>query len=330
MFTPNRIDKTGDDRPATGLYAFVLRMSGWQQLTVVSLALCVSALVVVPIDLQRRMIDEAIAEKDMDLLIHYALLFLGALLLLGVLKFAMRVYEGWLSESSVLYCRSHLAQLHCQPKDQRGEKEDEGAAVSIIRAEIEQVGGFVGTGFSEPAAQVGTLAAVLGYMLVVEPTIALYCIALLVPQALLAPLLQRKLNALTEERIDALRLLTANIPEHAAAGESSDNAGDLDLFRKRARSVFDNRMRYFLWKFAGKALLNLTNGAAPLAVLLIGGIMVIDGETQLGIVVAFTTGFTRLAEPLRALIAYYRLTAITAVKHKMIAKWMSAGDPEAS
>lgn len=322
MLTPNRIPRTGDDRPVTSLFAFVVRMSGWRQVIVVAMALCVAVLAIVPIDLQRRIIDEAIEQSDMRLLLEYAGLFLGALLLLAALKFTMRVFENWLSESAVLYCRRHLARLHHEQED---DEKEEGAAVSIIRAEIEQVGGFVGSGFSEPAANLGTLVAVLGYMLVVEPDIAIYCIALLVPQAVLAPLLQRKLNALTEERIDALRFLTATIPpgDPKADDGGSDPSADVEPFETNARAVYDNRIRYFFWKFAGKAMLNLVNGVAPLVVLLIGGIMVINGETQLGVVVAFTTGFTRLAEPLRALIAYYRLAAITAVKHRMIAKWMA-------
>ena len=42
-----------------------------------------------------------------------------------------------------------------------------------MASEAERVGGFVGEAFSQPLLQGGRLVAVLGYMLVVEPTIAL-------------------------------------------------------------------------------------------------------------------------------------------------------------
>ena len=34
------------------------------------------------------------------------------------------------------------------------------------------------------------------------------------------------------------------------------------------------------------------------------------------------TGFERLANPLRELLAYYRIAAQSNVQHKMIAEWM--------
>ena len=57
-------------------------------------------------------------------------------------------------------------------------------------------------------------------------------------------------------------------------------------------------------------------------VLVIGGIMVIQGQTEIGIVVAFISGFSKLSDPIRELITYYRDAAQPAVKHQMIADWM--------
>jgi hypothetical protein len=38
--------------------------------------------------------------------------------------------------------------------------------------------------------------------------------------------------------------------------------------------------------------------------------------------VAFISGFERLADPLRELIAFYRLAAQSRVRHEAIARWM--------
>jgi ABC-type bacteriocin/lantibiotic exporter with double-glycine peptidase domain len=50
--------------------------------------------------------------------------------------------------------------------------------------------------------------------------------------------------------------------------------------------------------------------------------MVIEGETTIGVVVAFISGFDRMSTPLRELIAYYRIAAQASVQHRMIARWM--------
>lgn len=311
---PSDIRRTGDDRPANGLFAYVIRMSGWHQAGVLALALCLAGLSALPLELQRRIVDDAIAGSNLTLLFSLVAIYCCVVLVTGMLKLCLRLYEGWLSESAIRYCRSHLAGLYDK---ETGEKSDDpGSAVSIIRAEIEQVGGFVGNGLSDPAGHVATMIAVLGYMIVVEPFIALCSMAFLLPQVLITPLLQRRVNNLTARRISGLRRLSTVLT-------TTDPPGlDIRKLDRQSLVLFRNRMRIFLWKFAGKAVINFINALAPIAVLLTGGWMVIRGETELGVVVAFTTGFTQLADPMRAMIAYYRLASQTRVKHDKIAEWM--------
>lgn len=311
---PFCIRRTGDDRPVSGLFAFVIRMSGWHQAGLLALALFLACLSALPLELQRRIVDGAIANSDMDLLLFLVAIYCAVVLLSGAVKLCLRLYEGWLAESAIRYCRCHLAGLY--DKGSAAKSDEPGSAVSIIRAEIEQVGGFVGNGLSEPAGHVATMLVVLGYMIVVEPFIALCSAAFLLPQALLTPLMQRRVNTLTEKRISTLRKLSTVLTEADVPGL------DTDELNRQAGILFRNRMRIFLWKFAGKALINFINALAPIAVLLTGGWMVIRGETELGVVVAFTSGFSQLADPLRAIIAYYRVASQTRVKHDKIAEWM--------
>mgnify|MGYP003403376523 CR=1 FL=1 len=43
-------------------------------------------------------------------------------------------------------------------------------------------------------------------------------------------------------------------------------------------------------------MVNFFNGLAPVAALVIGGYLVITGQTSIGVVVAFISGFDRLAD----------------------------------
>lgn len=310
---PHRIRRTGDDTPTRGLFHFVLRMTGRHQVAVVGLSLTIAALNVAPLELQRRIVDDAIILGDVDLLIRLALVYLAAILALGALKLFLRLYEGWLAEGAILYCRRHLTTLWHERRSEGDDGEDEGAAVSIVRSEIEAVGGFAGAGLSDPAGQAGVLLAVLGYMVIVEPKIALLSLIFILPQLLLTPLVQRRLNRLTERRLELLR----KVSDEVLAAEP-----DSEAFDSLTSRVYRNRFLFFFWKFSSKAALNFMNALAPLAALGFGGYMVIQGETELGVVVAFTAGFARLSDPIRQLIAYYRTAAETAVKHDLIAKWM--------
>ncbi|MGF1475481.1 MAG: ABC transporter ATP-binding protein [Geminicoccaceae bacterium] len=311
-FQPNLIPKTGDDRPAKGLYSFLWRMSGYKQVVVVGLALIVAGLTMAPLELQRRIIDDAIRPGDMDLLLVLGGLYIGTYAVLSVLKLIMRMYQSWLSESAVLYGRRHLASLVCKECDDS----DDGGAASIVTSEADDVGSFVGIGLSDPAVHLGTLVAITGYMLWVEPVIALVSFGFLIPQVITAPLIQRKINALVETRVELLRNLNRKLIESDGGPQDDEAFGDL------TGTTFNNRMNIFAWKFAGKAILNLLNALAPISVLIFGGWMVIQGNVEIGVVVAFMTGFQRLADPLRELVSYYRMAAQTSVKHDQIAAWM--------
>ena len=92
---PHRVKRTGDDTPARSYVQYVLRMSGWRhQLALGLLAVIVAALSMAPLDLQRRIVDDAIAMGDLDMLAWCAGAYLAVMVLQGSLKYVMRVYQG--------------------------------------------------------------------------------------------------------------------------------------------------------------------------------------------------------------------------------------------
>jgi len=317
LFRPRRIPRTGDDTPAAGLFGYVWRMSGRHQVWICLLASAVAALTAIPLELQRRIVDEVVRDRDLQLLWWLAGLYLAVLLVQGVAKYALHMYQSWLSESAIRYNRAHLTRLYEQ---RNGDAKDPhtGEAVSIIGAEIDRLGGFVGEGLSQPVVNGGMLVAMGGYMLVVEPLVAAISMGFVLPQILLMPLLQNRINRLMERRVAMLRGLGDQLTELPTA-DTDFRHSKLPLSLDR---IYDNRMRIHLWKFGQKALMNLLSALAPLSVLLVGGLMVIEGETTIGVVVAFISGFERLSTPLRELIAYYRIAAQANVQHRMIAQWM--------
>lgn len=317
---PRAVPRTGDDSPASGLAGYTWRMTGWHQVAVCMVALASAAVTVVPLELQRRLINDAIEGGSLRWLAILGGLYAGVLLVQALMKLALRLYQAWLSESAIRYTREHLSGLvnarqHAatgEPGDGSGGEGSGGEAVSVIEREVDRVGGFVGEGPSDLFATVGMLVAILTYMVVVEPMVALACAPFLLPQLILIPLIQRHLNRLTEHRLTLLR---------ESADAIADSAAVEDVIPGFDR-IFTNKMGLQAWKFTMKALVNLLNAAAPLAVLVFGGLMVIRGETSLGVIVAFMTGFERLSNPLRELLTLYRQTAQARVQHDMVARWM--------
>jgi ABC-type multidrug transport system fused ATPase/permease subunit len=320
-----------------GLLAYIGRMSGRQQIVICTLAVLVAALETVPLEIQRRIVNRAIGDQDLHLLALLGIAFFVATLIQGVLKYALRVYGGAVSEDVILNARRRLYAIATRQRAAEDAAEADarppqsGRAVSVIGREIDDVGSFVGEGIAEPLVQGGIFVGLLGYMLVVEPLLAGISLALFAPQAALLPWVQATVNRLVAKRVRLMRAMGDDVAEStilahagAASRQSERFAAAERRFHDQATRIRDNRVRIFWWQYLGKALVNVFAHLGPLTVLMVGGYMVIRGQTSLGIVVAFVSGFERLAEPARELAAFYQLAATTRVQFETIGEWMDA------
>lgn len=315
-FDPRQVERTGDDSPADSVWRYVRRMSGWHQLPACTLAVIVALLNLAPVELQRRIVDDALMPKDYDMLVMLGVAYAVVLLAHQLLKLALRLYQSWISESAIIYTRRHLLGLY-NDRLERGPEPKTGRAVAVMTAETDKLGGFVGEGLVQAASNTAMLIGAIGYMVIVDWRIALFGLAFMLPQILLTPFMQNRLNQLVEQRVGHMRDLGDGV---AVASGTVKEDGEGILSR-----IYQNRMRFFLVKFSMKALLNLLNAAAPLTVLIYGGYLVLQGETTVGVIVAFLAGFQHVSAPLRELIAFYRVAEQARVQHEMIAGWMTEG-----
>ena len=318
MKVPRQVRRTGDDTAASSLLGYVWRMSEWHQVAACLLAVVVALLNLIPLELQRRIVNEVVDTQNVSMLLMFCGIYVAVILLHQGVKFALRLYQGWLTESALIYTRQHLLKVDGNRSEQAAQ--GNGRAVSIVGAEVEKLGGFVGEALSQACVNTAMLLGVATYMLVVQPSIALFALAFLFPQVLLTPLLQRRLNALVEERVELVRDLGDEISDFDADPEDR-----LDLLTR----IYRNRMTFYLLKFLLKSMLNLLRALGPVTVLIFGGYLVMQGETDVGVLVAFLSGFERMASPLRELISFYRVAAQANVQHKLIAEWMHARGDDA-
>ena len=299
-----------------GLLRYVWQEGRWQQIRLCALAGLVFPLTMAPLELQRRIVDRAIGDSDLRLLALLGGIYFAVVLLQGGLKYLLRFYRGVISERAIRRLRQRLQAARAgRGAEAEGEGDGRGQTVSIVTAEVERVGGFFGEALSEPVLQLGIFVSILGYMLVVEPLVALVSLVFFVPQLIFVPLLQRLVNRRARRKVELLREVGELI-----VGASADQD---DRYQDRLGWIYHVRLQYYALKFLIKLLNNLLNQLAPLAVLMVGGWLVIEGDTTVGVVVAFISGFMRLADPSRELLAYYRLAAETSVQYRLIARWLS-------
>jgi ABC-type bacteriocin/lantibiotic exporter with double-glycine peptidase domain len=189
-----------------------------------------------------------------------------------------------------------------------------GIEVSMIVAEVEPVGAFVGSCLSEPLLQGGVLLSVLAYMIHLDAWMALVAVVIFLPQLAFVPLLQHAIIKRADIRVRILRGLSVSIVtadyDEAREGRADD---------ARIERVFEIDMAIFKIKFTMNFLMNLCNHLQVIAALLLGGWYVLHDELEIGGVVAFISGVGRLNDPWGDLVNYFRDLSVTNVKYRLIA-----------
>jgi ABC-type bacteriocin/lantibiotic exporter with double-glycine peptidase domain len=196
-------------------------------------------------------------------------------------------------------------------------KDKSGTVVAMISTEAEAVGKFVGDCISTPIVQAGTLLSVLGYMLYTEPLLGLVVLLIAVPQFVIVPMIQRRINAQVRERVRTLRRAGDLVVDSMQGSRGS--AGSLGgEYGKALETIYDARLRVFKLKFGLKFLVGALQSTGVFILLFAGGIMVLNGKTEIGIVVAFISGLDRVLDPWRELIAFVRSTSAAKVQFDLI------------
>lgn len=292
---------------ARQLYRFVWRNSSRLQYLTCGVALLTLPLTLAPIELQRRIIDDAIGEQALDLLLMLVLIYAGVVLAQQIVKFVYNVMRGRIAEK---LCKVMRGRLIGAPLD---EDVDDGTVVSMLTGEVEPVGGFGGDAYAQVVTEGGVLLTIFAYMLYTEFWLAVIAIVAFLPQALATPLVQDRINEQSAKRIAEIRSIGSDVLEaQEGNGESEQRA------RKRTGTIFSIRMLIFKLKFGLKALLNLLDHMADLSVLGAGGYMVIQGQTEVGVVVAFLSGLSQLRSPWRTLVSYFRVSSDAQLRFKLL------------
>lgn len=304
------------------IYTYIVEKSSRSQIVVIALTLCLLPLAPVPLELQRRILDEAIANRDADLLVTLALYYVGALVLAAGLKFAMRIQREFIAARIVHALRSSL--YHCiytitpppRLQDADMDQVDEGAVVAMVTSEVQKLGTFAGSAFSGPLLQIGTVIVVLGYMFWVEPLVAMIALALYSPQFVIVPVAQMRMNLLTKDIALTVRDLGGFLVDNSEAALLG-KAPPPEYLSLTDR-ILGLRIRFVITKNVMKMLNNFLIALGPFGVTVYGGYLVINGETEIGVILAFVSGLERLGGPIRELIGLYSEIAFARIRYAML------------
>jgi ABC-type bacteriocin/lantibiotic exporter with double-glycine peptidase domain len=306
-----------------GLYGYIWAASGRAQVLLALLSIFIFLLDLVPLELQRRIVNEAIGQKAFGALIWLCGIYAVTTLVQGVAKLTWNVCRNAVGEATSRRLRLETfdaALRHPEPDTTTRE----GVGISIILSEADPVGLFVATSVSEPVLHGGVLLSVFGYLIYLQPLMAAVALALFVPQCLFVPMVQKAINQRTETRIQVMRRLSADIVAETAQGALEHEERS---YRRRVGSVYSLNMQIYRRKYAMNSLINLLYHFGTVGILFVGGWFVMQGKTEVGTVVAFISGLTKVNDPWNDLVTFFRDMTNARVKYQLIAGVLDDQDP---
>ena len=304
--------------PAT-LFGYIWKISSRHQAGLCLLSAVVFLLSAVPLELQRRIVNDAIGKGAIGAIVGLALAYAGVALTEGAIKLCLNIYRSWVSERAVLQLRRRIGALTASAVAAENRAMAEGVEISMILSEAEPIGGFVGISFSEPLLQAGVLVSVFGYLAWLEPWMALLSVAVFSPQMVFVPLMQGAINRRAGDRIRTLREVSGEIV--GASGGDSALAASQD---GHIGHVFALNMGIFKLKFTMNFMMNLMHHLGVATALGVGGWYAVQGRIEVGTVVAFVSGLAKVNDPWGDLVNWYREMTLVGMRYRLVADAMGA------
>ncbi|WP_229426487.1 ABC transporter transmembrane domain-containing protein [Microvirga alba] len=256
------------------------------------------------------------------LLLGLSCLFLLFVIINGAFKYWINVAKGVLGERMLRRLRFDLFTmvLRFTPDALRTVKSSETA--TIIKDEVEPIGGFIGDAFITPVFLSMQALTALFFIMVQNVWLGLMALAVVAIQLIIIPRLRRELLVLGKERQLASRELAGRVGEVLDGIEvvHVHNAYDWERAEigNRLFTLYDLRVRIYNRKFVVKFLNNFLSQLTPFFFYAVGGYFALRGTLDIGQLVAVISAYRELPPPLKELIDWDQQRLDVQVKYDQV------------
>jgi putative ABC transport system ATP-binding protein len=348
------------------LFGFIIRYSKREQLMIVPLVVASMLIYFSMLDLPKAIINEAIQGKrfpeaastvaflkihltlpaflgggslqlfdgfalhQLPYLVALTLAFLALIVVNGGLKFQINTMKGWLGERMLRRLRYALFDHILRFPLTRFRRVKSAELATMIKDEVEPLGGFVGESLITPLFLAGEAFTALFFIMYQHVYLGLIAIGVVFTQAIIIPRLRRRLLTLAKERQLTARALAGRIAEAVdgvveihANGTSNYERAELSA---RLGRIFRIRFEFYQRKFLIKFLNNFLSQVGPFLFYLIGGYLVIKGSLDIGTLVAVIAAYKDLPSPIKELIDWDQQRLDVQIKYTQVVEQFAVED----
>lgn len=265
---------------------------------------------VVPLEMQKRIVNDAIALQNLRGLFIYCTIYIVAITVASALKLSINYLQTVIGERVMTAMRKGLYDHILTLPLNFFRTTQPGTVVSSLMTELSTAGSFAGMAFAVPVSNVLTLVAFAGYLVWLNTKLALATLIIYPIVVLVIPVLQKKTNRANKKRVDLARATSSQIAESItginevqAHGAYGEEGGKFALLAERLQQI---RIRWSLFRFGIKTANNYFVGLGPFVVFIYGGYLIMHGQLELGAMVAFLSAQEKLYDPWKELIEFYQ------------------------
>ena len=275
---------------------------------------------VLPLEMQKKIINEAINLRKIDLLLYYSGIYLAAVIVSSGLKFLTNVLQNAIGQRALADMRKALYYHILTLPLGFFRKTQPGMVVSSLVTELASAGDFVGMAIAVPVSSLLTLLAFAVYLLWLNPFLAIISLSIYPVVLFLVPFLQKRANQANKQRVDTTREISNQIAEAITGIHEIHGNGAFHIEKKKFNRVVDKLFRirivWNLYRYAINVINGFFNSLGPFLIFIVGGYLAMKGQLGLGSMVAFLSAQEKLYDPWKELISFYQAHQDASVRYK--------------
>jgi putative ABC transport system ATP-binding protein len=255
-------------------------------------------------------------------LIAICVLFLVFVVINNWFKIYINTAKGRLGERMLRRLRFDLFDRVLRFPQAQFRKVKQAEIATMIKDEVEPLGGFIGDAFIQPAFLGGYALTAIYFMVLQSLWLGMVAIFILAVQAIVIPKLRKKILRLGRQRQLTARALAGRIAE-VADGSVEVHSHDTSNYERadivdRLGRIYDIRFDLYQRKFAVKGLNNFLAQVTPFTFYLLGGLLAFAGKVDLGIIVAVINAYKDLPGPVKELIDWDQQRQDVQIKYEQV------------
>jgi putative ABC transport system ATP-binding protein len=269
-------------------------------------------------------VNDGFAWSAMATLMGLSAMFLVLVVVNGLFKMRINTLKGRMGERMLRRLRYDLVDRVLRFPVRHFRKVKPAEVASMVKDEVEPLGGFIGDAIVLPAFLSLQAATAMLFIMLQSFWLGLIALVIVAGQAVVVAIMRKPILRLGRQRQLQARELAGRVGE-IVDGAQDVHAHDTSNYERadisaRLGRIFDIRFEIYQRKFFVKFINNFMSQLAPFIFYAFGGYLALTGQMDVGQLVAVIVAYKDLPGPIKELLDWYQQLQDVTIKYEQVAE----------